>query len=212
MIAKTPQIVEHVVLYNVSWEAYEQLLECFGDRKLRHTYDNGTLEIMSPLKVHEYRKKLLARMIEATALELDMPIQSIGSTTLRDRPDRQGIEPDECYYVQHEAQVRGRLDYDPDRDPPPDLAIEVDVTHATLDRASVYARLKVPEIWVLRDNDLSFYRLSKGAYRKISQSSALPILSSKEVSAFLHRPLDEGETSLIRDFVKWVRKVSKQAE
>ena len=49
--------------------------------------------------------------------------------------------------IQHERQVRGRVDIDLRRDPPPDLAIEVDVRRQPLDRSSVYAAIGVPEIW-----------------------------------------------------------------
>src|SRR5688572_26869322 len=91
--------LEHVVLYDVPWKAYEAILEAIGDRRLRHTYDRGALEIMSPLKRHDRTKKILARMIEAAALALDVEIQSIGSTTLRKKAKEKGLEPDECYYV-----------------------------------------------------------------------------------------------------------------
>src|SRR5262245_15230309 len=104
------ELTEHIVLYDVSWEAYEALLEAMGDRRLRHSYDQGVLEIMSPLKRHDRAKKIIARMLEAMALELDIDIQSIGSTTLRKRPKQKGLEPDECYYVAHEPQVRDKLD------------------------------------------------------------------------------------------------------
>jgi Uma2 family endonuclease len=102
---ETAEHFEHIVLYGISWEAYEHLLDLFGDRRLRHSYDAGVLEIMSPLKRHDRAKKVLARLIESMALELDIEIQPIGSTTLRRRERRKGLEPDECYYVQHEMVV-----------------------------------------------------------------------------------------------------------
>lgn len=75
MILTQPAIAEHIVLNDISWEAYERLLEAFGDRRLRHSYDDGTLEIMSPLKRHDRAKKLIARLIEMAAYELDIEIQ-----------------------------------------------------------------------------------------------------------------------------------------
>ena len=81
MIVSPLPAAEHVVLYDVSWEAYEHLLEAVGDRRLRHSYDDGTLEIMSPLKRHDRVKSLLARLIEMAAYEWDIDIQGIGSTT-----------------------------------------------------------------------------------------------------------------------------------
>ena len=175
MILTQPAIAEHLVLNDVSWEAYERLLEVFGDRRLRHSYDDGTLEIMSPLKRHDRAKKLIARLIEMAAYELDIEIQGIGSTTLRRSERRQGLEPDECYYVDHEAEVRCKPDYVPGRDPPPDLAVEVDVTSSSLDRMHIYANLGVPEVWRFQDGQLTFWRLGgSGRYLRSAAAELSP--------------------------------------
>ena len=201
---------EHIVLYDVSWEAYEAILEAMGDRRLRHSYDRGVLEIMSPLKRHDRIKKLIARMLEAMALELDIDIQSIGSTTLRARPKQKGLEPDECYYVAHESQVRGKLDYDPERDPPPDLALEVDVTNPSVSRMPIFAGLGIPEVWRLEEETLTFLRLTReGKYVKMPRSKAFPLLTPAVVERFLAEQFELPENEIIRNFLAWVRKAAK---
>ena len=203
---------EHVVLYDVSWEAYEAILDAMGDRRLRHTYDRGVLEIMSPLKRHDRAKRILGRMVEAAALELDIEIQSIGSTTLRKHPKEKGLEPDECYYVAHEAEVRFREDYDPNRDPPPDLAIEVDVTHAAVSRKDVYRGLGIPEVWQLRDGKLTFLKLAKGRYVKIDRSIAFPLLTPAVQEDFVEMRFQLTENDLIRRFLRWLRTAAKKKD
>jgi Uma2 family endonuclease len=147
-------------------------------------------------------------MLETAALELDIDIQSIGSTTLRRRPRRKGLEPDECYYVQHEAQVRHEQDYDPERDPPPDLAIEVDVEHSSLSRLEIYAGLGVPEVWRYADETLTILRLRRGKYVSIPRSAAFPPLTAKVLQEFLEQRWDLSENQLIRNFISWLRKAT----
>lgn len=206
MIVSHPATAEHVVLYDVSWEAYERLLEAFGDRRLRHSYDDGTLEIMSPLKRHDRVKKLLARLIEMAAYELDIEIQGIGSTTLRRSERLKGLEPDECYYVAHEAEVRDKADYVPGRDPPPDLAVEIDVTSSSVDRLHIYASLGVPEVWRFGEEQLSFWRLqSSGKYVRSVRSRAFPMLSSQMLNGLLSQRFELSENQIIRLLVQELR-------
>src|SRR4051794_25707566 len=100
--------VQHLVLENVDWDLYESLLRSVGDRPIQLTYDQGRLEIISPLPEHEDAKKFIGRMIEALSFELDRPVKCLGSTTFRRRDRAKGLEPDECYYFRDEAKMRGR--------------------------------------------------------------------------------------------------------
>src|ERR1700722_19725462 len=122
------------VLRDVSWEDYEALSQETDEQgsHVRISYDNGKMVLMSPLPKHEWFKKRVGRLIEMATLEWDIPIYSLGSTTWKRRDLRKGLEADECYYIQKELQVRGRDDLDLKRDPPPDLALEVDVTNSSL--------------------------------------------------------------------------------
>jgi Uma2 family endonuclease len=122
---------DRVVLHNISWEQFERLLEDLGDhRAARITYDNGTLEIMTPLPEHEYFKETIGDAVKDIAEEIEIDYESYGSTTWRKQIKMAGVEPDHCFYFQNEAAVRGRLDLDLTQgDPPPDLVLEIDVTN-----------------------------------------------------------------------------------
>ncbi|HUY33855.1 MAG TPA: Uma2 family endonuclease [Pirellulales bacterium] len=190
------------LLQGVSWEQYEALLDALGDHYLRHTYDRGTLEIMSPSRDHEWIKKFIGRMIETMAYELNIPIQSVGSTTQRRKPAKRGLQPDESYYVAHEYLVRGRRKLDPKTDPPPDLVVEVDVTSSSLKRMPVYAALGVPEVWRHDLRQLTFNKLGKtGAYQPIRRSLAFPFLRPEDVARFVDQLTEKDENAILREFV-----------
>ncbi len=191
------------LLYGVSWDEYEAFLEALGDHYLRHTYDRGTLEIMAPSQSHEWVKGFIGRLIEGMALAVDIPIKSVGSTTRRRKEGERGLQPDESYYVANELLVRGKRNYDPRRDPPPDLAIEVDVTSSSVGRMPVYASLGIPEVWRYDGDTLTFHRRSKGGkYQRIDHSLAFPFLSPGDVARFVDQITEKDENSLVREFVK----------
>jgi Uma2 family endonuclease len=195
------------LLEDVPWSAYEGVLEAFGDRRFRHSYDRGTLEVlMSPKKGHDWIKKLIGRMIEAMCLDQNIPIQSVGSMTLRREKLLRGIEPDESYYVASEQLVRGKRIYDPEVDPPPDLAIEVDATSKSVARFPIYGRLGVPEVWRWHGGKVSFYRRKRdGEYAAIRHSASFPFLRPADIERFLAMAETADENGVVRAFVKWAR-------
>jgi Uma2 family endonuclease len=196
------------LLYGVTREDYLKLLDAIPDRYLRHTYDEGTLEMMSPRKDHDWVAKTIARLIETAAFALDIPIQSIGSTTIRAPKGDRGIQPDEAYYFAHEPRVRCKDTYDPQEDPPPDLVIEVDVTSTSVPRMPVLAKIGVPEVWRLERRDrLRFYRLkSKAEYEVVQHSIAFPFLKPADLMRFVNRRAEIGENAVVREFVEWATK------
>ena len=199
------------LMNDVSWEQYETLLETLSDHRMWHTYDQGTLEMMSSSPRHERIKIIIARLIEMLTLEFDISIKSVGSTTLRRAASSRGLEPHESYFIAHEALMRGKRDYDLDRDPPPDLVVEVDIQSAVIDRMPVFAALGVPEIWRHDgESNLSFHRLTRGEYESIERSEAFPFLAPDDVSRFVDQRQELDENSLVRSFLNWVR--AKQAK
>ncbi len=197
---------DHVILHNIRWETFLALLEDLGEHRGRLTYDRGTVEIVSPTKKHENLKKLIGRLIETYTLELAIDIVSCASTTLKSRLKERGIEPDECYYVQNEAAVQGKDSIDLDVDPPPDLAVEIEVTTRWIDRRSVYAALRIPEVWSHDTRALTCYLLeNNGQYRVSELSKAFPGLPLPEIARFLDMRSSLKETSLLRAFRDWVR-------
>ena len=198
-------VVEMIELANVSWEAYELLLRDVEGQNLRITYDQGRMVIMSPLPIHDKVKKLAGRLIELATLERDIPVSSFGSTTWKRQDLSKGLEADECYYIQSEPKVHGRTDIDLKRDPPPDLAVEVDITHNPLDRASIYAAIGVPELWRHDGERFSFLRRTEaGSYQPIATSDALPFMTPKIVDHFVAMMIAD-ENGGLRAFREWLR-------
>jgi Uma2 family endonuclease len=199
----------HFVIDGVSWETYESLLHDFavsGQRK-RVTYNEGRMVIVSPLFKHERWKKLLGRIVEAVTDELDIAIVSAGSTTWKRKRKKKGLEPDECFYIQNERVMRGRLEVDLKRDPPPDLAIEVDLRPYLLNKVEVYAGLGIPEVWCFDGLDVEIFSLQpNGKYETVERSVALKMLTPAELKRFLDLLSETDEHSVLREARKCVRK------
>ena len=195
-----------VLLQGISWQTYESLLKELDDRPVRLTYDRGSLEIMSPSLAHENYGRLIGRFVEAFTEELNTPICSGGSTTFRQEAKRRGLEPDECYWIQNEARIRGKKEFDFASDPPPDLALEVDITSSSLDRMTIYAALRIPEVWRFDGEALQVYLLRAAAkYQLSTRSRALPEFPVGLVVQFLRQSAPQDETSLVRAFRRWIR-------
>jgi len=194
------------LLNGVSWEFYETCLAEIGNRHVKLTYRRGKLEMMSPSREHERCKRLLGRMIEVFTEELNIPMQSGGSTTWRMRHADSGLEPDECYYIQHEPLVRGKEEVDLAVDPPPDLAVEIEITRSAVDRMAIYADLGVPEVWRFDGRALSIHELGPdGTYQRRDRSRNLPAMPPEEINRFLAARNNTDETTWIRGFRRWVR-------
>jgi Uma2 family endonuclease len=190
----------------VSWEGYMHLGQGFAGRHVRMTYDRGELEIMTVSLGHDGDKSLLARLVEVVTEEMAIDIRSGGSTTL-DREDLlRGLEGDECWWIRHEAQVRSLREIDLNRDPPPDLALEVEITRSLLDRIGIYAALRVPEVWRWDGQVLTVLLLGEdGTYVVSSSSRNFPFLPIAELGRFMHMLQTMSETAVVRAFREWVR-------
>ena len=201
---------ENVLLHNVSWQEFENILAEMGEsRATRVAYDRGTVEIIMPLPEHEYFKEVIADLVKDLADELDIDYESLGSTTWKRKDVLAGIESDHCFYIQNEPLIRGRLDIDLDRDPPPDLALEIDITSKSLNRQSIYARLQVPEIWRYDEGVLHIYHLQAGEYVESNQSLVFSQFPVPEIPSFLQNNLSAGRRQIRRLFRDWVRRLSQ---
>jgi Uma2 family endonuclease len=197
---------ERFLLTGISWDFYLRFCEELDGRRIRLTYDRGKLEIMITKRPHEFYKTLLAKLVEQLVLELNLPVSSGGSMTFQRKDLQRGIEPDECWWIAHEAQVRGREELDLVRDPPPDLAVEVEITTSLVNRVSVDAAMRVPEIWRFDGRKLRFCVLQKdGTYRDEESSHAFPFLKPQHLLPYLQIDDARDETTRIRDFVQWLR-------
>jgi Uma2 family endonuclease len=191
-----------VLIRGATWDFYEQLLEQIDDAHYFVTYDDGELEIMVPSILHDLGKGLLTRLIESMALELDIEIATTGETTWRRKSVGKGLEADESYYIANAPAVLGAQEADLERLPPPDLAIEVDVSRDWRRREAVYAGLVVPEVWRLKTNAVTFHRLNSGRkYKETQTSLSFPFLSARDLSRFLAMRGEKSENQIIREFL-----------
>ncbi len=207
MIATTSSLAEQrTLLENISWSTFETLLKEIGGRRgYRIAYDNGMLEIMSPLYEHKNPKIRSDRFIFILAEELGIEIKSAGSMTLKRERAKKGIEPDNCYYIQNEPAVRDREELDLETAPPPDLAIEIDITSSSMNKLAIYSALRVPELWLYNGRVLKFYQLAEIEYIERDFSIAFPFVSVAEMAGFFTRTQTIGEMALLKSFRSWVK-------
>ncbi|HEY9652470.1 MAG TPA: Uma2 family endonuclease [Coleofasciculaceae cyanobacterium] len=194
-----------VLFHDVSWQEFEAILEELGERRAtRIAYNKGTLEIRMPLPEHEVNKEIIGDMVKILLEELELDRQCFGSTTFKRKDMVQGIEPDQCFYIQNHALMVGKKRIDLTIDPPPDLAIEVDVTSKT--QLDVYESLGVPELWRYENGTLQIHVLREGKYIESEISPTFPELAVIEaISQFVQQSLTMGESPTLRAFRKWVR-------
>lgn len=206
MLVKSTPAERRTVLHNISWETFEALLRDTGEnRGSRFAYDCGVLEIMTPLFEHENPKSNFGNFIIALAEELGIEVRSAGSTTLKRKISKRGIEPDTCYYIQNELAIRGKETLDLENDPPPDLAIEIDITSSSVNKLGIYSALGITELWRYDGQNLKFYQLIEGQYVECKFSIAFPIVSVSEISRFIEQSKSMGEIALLKSFRAWVR-------
>jgi Uma2 family endonuclease len=176
---------QRVTFCNLSWSAYEQLLVALGERRSsRITYNQGTLEITMPSEEHEYAVRLIELFIRILVEELNLEIKTMGSTTLK-RPDLQkGAEPDNCYYIQNQPLVAGKI-VNLNQDPPPDLIVEVDITSTNINKLDLYASMGVPEFWRYNGEVLRIYQLQEHQYIELENSPTFSRTVKEQLYQFL---------------------------
>jgi len=199
---------QRVVLRGVGWGGYEALLTMIGDGHVRVTYDRGDAELMSPSRDHEAYSRLIGRVVDTVTEELGIPCQGLRSTTWRKKVKDRGLEADDCFYLSSLPRIRvkrGNLDLN--SDPPPDLAIEVEITRSALSRMGVYAALGVPEVWRFDGEILVIGHLQPdGTYKAVAASPGLPEIAPDEVVRWvLAGEETEDHSDWNRRFRAWVR-------
>ena len=197
---------DRIILHNLCWKQFENILQDLGEnRAARIAYDDGTLEIMTPLPEHEQYKEVISDAVKDIAEELDLDYESLGSTTWKRERKMAGVEPDNCFYFQNEALVRGRIDIDLSQDPPPDLVIEIDVTSKSLNRFAIYASLEFPEIWCYDSGESKIYLLQNGEYLESEKSLVFPSLEIRELPKLIEQNRANGRLAIRKAVREWVR-------
>jgi Uma2 family endonuclease len=192
-------------LHDIDWATYRTISDALTGRHVRLTYDRGRLELMTISAEHGFLSRLFTHMIGVLAEELGLGRRSVGDMTC-DREDvLRGLEPDECFYIANEPRMRGKRKVDLAVDPPPDLAIEIDISRPSRERQGVYEALGVPELWVFDDFVLVGFSLGAEGYEPIETSRSFSPLRIADLLPFLERRHEVEEGELLRSFREWVR-------
>lgn len=180
-----------VVFHHVSWEAYLQILNALPQtRGSRLTYDDGVLEITMPLEDHEFFRCLIERFVVTLIESMGMRLKTMGSTTMNYPKLKRGAEPDNAYYIQNQPLVKGR-NVNFAQDPPPDLVVEVDITHTDIEKNKFYASLGVPEFWRFNGKAWRIYQLQAGVYVEVEASPTFPQVPKEWLYEFLAQAKDD---------------------
>lgn len=200
------QPADRLLLTNISWEQYEQLVDIFAEQHVNLTYDDGLMEMRMPLPEHERAAEIINYLIAFLAHYLDIKIDSLGSTTFRSSKSHQGLEPDKCYYLTHLDLIRSKKRLDLANDPPPDLAIEVEVTASLIPRIAIYADLGIPELWRYDGKSLTIEMLqSHGKYSIAKRSKAFPSLTAAKLMEWIKLGETEGHSPMLHAIEAWCK-------
>lgn len=188
-----------VTIPNVSWLEFESILEELGEkRSARVAYSKETLEIMVPLPEHEIPRDLISDIVKILLKSAGRRYQPFGSTTFK-REGAAGVEPDACFYILNYQRMIGHRRLQPDA-PPPDLAIETDVTSKTT--IDAYKIIGVPEVWVYDSGRLRIYLLQPdGEYLESDISPNFPgIAIAQLIPATVERAWQVGNLQALEEF------------
>ncbi len=193
---------QRVVLRGLSWEAYLQILNALPQaRGSRLTYDDGVLEITVPLELHEFSGRLIERFIVTLIESMGLKIKTMGSTTMNYPNLKKGAEPDNAYYLQNQPLVKGRK-VDFSQDPPPDLVVEVDITHTDIAKNQFYSKLGVPEFWRFNGKIWRIYQLQEQVYVEVEVSPTFPQVPKERLYTFLEQA-KEDEIEAVQNLRSW---------
>jgi Uma2 family endonuclease len=210
--ASAPSVAERrVVFHNLSWQSYLQILQALGDqRSARLTFDRGTLEITMPLEEHEFFRVMIGLFIRILVEESGLKLKSMGSTTLNYPNLERGAEPDDAYYIQSQASVASRK-VDLTQDPPPDLIVEVDITHTDINKLNLYASMGVPEFWRYNGQVLHIYQLQNQAYVELETSPNFSAIPKSRLYEFL-RQCQDDEVQASKDLRNWMQQLQSDQQ
>jgi Uma2 family endonuclease len=209
---------KRLLFRSLNWQRYQTLRETISrdlgtavveNRNPHFTYLKGTLEVTLPLEIHEFSARLIERFVWILVVELGLRVKTMGSTTLDRETLERSAEPDNAYYIQNQPVVAGR-DVDLDHDPPPDLIVEVDITHTDIDKLALYAAMGVPEFWRYNGEVWRIYELHQGKYQEVDLSPTFPQVPKVKLYEFLATARqDEVEAELA--LRQWIRQLTTTA-
>ncbi len=194
-----------IVLGDVSWDDYRAIREALRERPVFLTYDRGTLEIMTLSPKHERFKGKFAILIHLLARHFRKAMESFGSFTQQREDLAKGLESDDCFYIDSLPAVRDKEVVDLSRDPPPDLALELDVKHSSMNRLAIYQAMRIPEVWRFDGKRITVYLWRSDRYVVHRQSPTFPGIPMAELVRFVHLGLKQGDIVMWELFDEWLK-------
>jgi len=141
----------------------------------RLTFDGTTLEIMNPSKNHEKIARNIGHLVALHCSEANIQVGACGSWTQQSEAEHAGLEPDESFTFENHD--------DPTR---PDLAIEVVWTSGVGDKLELYARFRIPEVWIWKQQEITVHQLRETTYIEARRSVWMPGLDIARVAAAVY--------------------------
>ena len=195
-------------LEDVGWDEYEALVSALEAKpNLRLTYRQGTLEIMTPSGLHESLKTFITRLLQVVSEECKVELETRGSTTYKDQISGEGTEPDECVYVGQPERILGKDRITLGVDPAPEIMIEIDVTHGSNSKLTIYEDYGVPEVWHYSKNRMRIFELTAQEYKETDRSRYFPFLTTDQLTKFMNRSQLEGQSKTLKAFREWLRSI-----
>ena len=166
-------------------------------------------------RIHENWKELLSKIVNAVTSWRDIDCVSCGETTWQ--TNVRGLQADLSYYFDPEKlrvsrEALARQSMNPADYPRPDLAIEIDISDPQIDRPSIYADLRVAEVWrYVRGKTLVIEQLqADGSYAPVDASRFLGIRAD-EILGWLTAEDSSHEPALNRRLNQWAMELRRQA-
>lgn len=188
------------------WADYEAILESRRDDaaiKIHFSANTQEISILASMAGHGRRIDILADLVKALLRCQDRDWDSSHPLTLK-RLQEAGAEPDACFYIQNWQVMLGKERLDLTIDPPPDLAVEVDLTSLT--SLDIYQTLAVPELWIDRQGALKIYVLTPDGYRDSADSPTFLGIDVKGIlPRYVERAWSAGSIRALREFEQFLK-------
>ncbi|WP_416667253.1 Uma2 family endonuclease [Egbenema bharatensis] len=205
---------QRVVLSNVSWTQFEELLQELGiERQARLTYRRGQLELMTPIPEHDRCHKLLESFIMVLVDEFSLPVTEVAPVLLTHVEMGYASEPDACYYFREEPALKNQTEIDLTRLPAPDLVVEVALTKSNIEKLPIYAALGIPEVWryittageKVLEGKLLIYQLQDGQYQQTPTSRQFSSVNHDRITLFIEHSDSMSLATAIKMLRAWVK-------
>jgi len=199
-------------IHGVPWVRYVAISEAIPEGKNpRIIYVDGRLTFVTTSRRHDFWSECLGDLVKAVAAGTGIGYAIGGRSTFRREDQEGGVEGDETFYLGENARImRGSIDVDLATQPPPDLAIEVELSNPADQAMLAWDRIGVPEVWRFRvkTGTLTFWiRQPGGGYHQSGQSLGLPMLSLEDIASQLKFAEEMDAGSWVLGLYTWVRDV-----